>query len=276
MVKLTALVCVQDQQARLSECLRRLWFCDEIVVVADRCRDGSADVARRHGAIVIEGAFPLESQRKAAGLGACGGDWILEIEPDERVDSALAWEIRATLKMGVDGDHLEIPLHNYVGSRHVAKGWIEPLGDTRAVRLFRKGAKAWRHRSRDRGAAVGPSGGALTGALRREVAANLEELISVFNRASTDAAHEAGDLSRPRSVPGTLAIGLRAALRSYVGMSGWREGALGVALAALAGLHPLMARLKSGEVAVTPPAPTTAVVKSRTRGPAKPVGLGVG
>ncbi|MDB5453539.1 MAG: glycosyl transferase, partial [Caulobacteraceae bacterium] len=92
MVKLSALICVQNQEAQLSQCLRKLSFCDEIVVVADRCTDRSQEIARRHGAVVISGIFPLESQRKAAGAEACTGDWILEIEPDEIVGSALAWE----------------------------------------------------------------------------------------------------------------------------------------------------------------------------------------
>lgn len=276
MVKLTALVCVQDQQAQLSDCLRHLWFCDEIVVVADRCSDGSAEIARRHGAQVVEGTFPLESQRKMAGLAACRGDWILEIEPDERVDSALAWEIRATLKMGVAGDHLEIPLHNYLGSRHVAGGWTEPLGASRAVRLFRHGAKQWGPRHRDAGVALGRSGGALTGALRREVAADLGRLLSAFNRTTSIAADDLSGGARRGSMLGTLGQGVRASLHSYVGQGGWREGGLGVALAALAGLHPLVARLKAGELPETLPATAVAPARSRRGEHGGPIRIGAG
>ena len=112
MVRLSALVCVQNQDAQLSACLRKLSFCDEIVVVADRCTDRSQDVARRQGAIVIDGIFPLESQRKAAGVEACSGDWILEIEPEDLIDAALAWEIRAVLQMRPAGDWYDLPIDN--------------------------------------------------------------------------------------------------------------------------------------------------------------------
>jgi len=82
---------------------------------------------------VVAGIFPLENQRKRAGLAAATGDWVLEIEPDERVDSALAWEIRATLKMGAQagglGDHFTIPIHNYLGDDAVRLGWAGVLGE---------------------------------------------------------------------------------------------------------------------------------------------------
>src|SRR5688572_17971651 len=113
--KLSALVCVQNQDAQLSDCLRRLSFCDEIVVVADRCTDRSQEIARRHGAIVVDGIFPLENQRRQAGVEACTGQWIFEIDPDERVDTALAWEVRAMLQMRTSADGFEIPIDNYVG-----------------------------------------------------------------------------------------------------------------------------------------------------------------
>ena len=86
MARLSALVCVQNQDAQLSDCLRKLSFCDEVVVVADRCTDRSQDIARRQGAILIDGIFPLESQRKAAGE-ACSEavDREEALPPEKRV-----------------------------------------------------------------------------------------------------------------------------------------------------------------------------------------------
>ena len=87
MIRLSAFVCVQNQDVQLAECLRKLSFCDEIVVVADRCTDRSREIARRAGARIIDGIFPLESQRKAAGAEACTGDWVLPGRPRPRTSS---------------------------------------------------------------------------------------------------------------------------------------------------------------------------------------------
>ena len=67
MVKLSGLVCAHNEEARLTACLERLAFCDEIVVVADRCTDRTEQIARRHGARVVSGIFPVEGRRKEAG-----------------------------------------------------------------------------------------------------------------------------------------------------------------------------------------------------------------
>lgn len=251
MVKLSALVCVQNQESQLSDCLRRLWFCDEIVVVADRCSDGSAEIARRHGATVVAGIFPLESQRKAAGVAACTGDWILEIAPDECVESALAWEIRATLKMGVTGDHFEIPMHNYVGDTLVANGWTGLLGSEREVRLYRPWAKRWLARRRDAGLGVGALGGALKGALRRQAASGLGEMVESFNRSTTLSAEDLADSGHPGQLDKALREGLGGFFRSYLARRGWRENGLGLAIASLAALHPVVSHLKAQEAIET-------------------------
>jgi glycosyltransferase involved in cell wall biosynthesis len=252
-VRLSALVCVQNQDARLAECLRGLSFCDEIVVVADRCTDRSTEIARRAGATVIAGIFPLESQRKMAGLAACTGDWILEIEPDERVDSALAWEIRATLKLGAKGrytgDHFEIPVHNYLGEAAVRQGWAGALGESAAVRLFRPGVKHWQARRRDAGQVVsGRSAGALKGAIRRTAGHDVNDLVESFNRLTALRAEDLADACDAGRLGPAVAGGLGGFCKSYLVRGGWREGGVGLALALLSGFYPVVAHLKARDV----------------------------
>lgn len=268
MGKLSALVCVQNQEAQLADCLRRLWFCDEIVVVADRCSDASVEIARRHGATVVAGIFPLESQRKAAGVAACTGDWILEIAPDERVESALAWEVRATLKLGLTGDHFEIPIHNYVGDALVAHGWTGLMGSEREVRLYRPWAKRWLGRRRDAGVGVGAAGGALKGALRRQAADSLGDMVESFNRSTSLRAEDLADAGHPGQLDKALREGLGGFFRSYLARRGWRENGLGLAIAAMAALHPVVSQLKAQEalesrrrIAAEPVRETARVVK---------------
>lgn len=248
-VRLSALVCVQNQDAQLSECLRKLSFCDEIVVVADRCTDRSQDVARRQGAIVIDGIFPLESQRKAAGAEACSGDWILEIDPDELVDAALAWEIRAVLQMRPAGDWYELPIDNYVGETLVREGWAGALSSRAEPRLYKRGLKAWEPRRLSAPTVMaGRSGGALTGAIRRSLGRDVGGLLERLNRFTALAAEDMADAGVPAKLSSGLLAGAGAFLRGYVGRGGWREGRLGLLVAMLSAILPVLSQMRAGDV----------------------------
>lgn len=250
MVKLSALVCVQNEDALLSECLRKLSFCDEVVVVADRCTDGAQEIARRNGCVVIDGIFPLESQRKAAGAEACTGDWILEIEPDEVVDAHLAWEIRAVLQMRPEGDHYALPIDNYVGETLVRDGWAGSLSSRREIRLYRRGLKTWRPRRLGAPADVGGrSGGSLKGAVRRVLGRDVGGLVQRLNRLTAVAAEDIADSGRsPWPMTGVVA-GVGVFLRAYLVRGGWREGRFGFLVAALSGLFPVLSHMRASDVA---------------------------
>src|SRR5207249_5276285 len=88
--RLSALVVARNEEAQLAECLSRLAFADEIVVVLDRCEDRSGDIARGFTNRIVEGAWEREGGRRNAGIAACRGAWILEVDADERVGPDLA------------------------------------------------------------------------------------------------------------------------------------------------------------------------------------------
>src|SRR5215470_17060477 len=142
MTKLTALVVVHNEERHLPDCLASLAFADELVVVLDRCTDGSRTIAERAGARLIEGAWPIEGPRRHAGIDAAMGPWILEVDADERVSPALAEEIRAVTKDTTPAVYL-IPYDNYIGARRVRNGWGAYNGVSATYRLFTKGAKIW-------------------------------------------------------------------------------------------------------------------------------------
>ena len=71
MSNLSALVVAHNEEAILDDCLARLSFADEIVLVADRCTDETVAVAKRHNAKIIEGAWEIEGVRRSVGIEAC-------------------------------------------------------------------------------------------------------------------------------------------------------------------------------------------------------------
>src|SRR5665213_1417515 len=138
---LSALVVARNEEMQLAACLERLRFADEIVVVLDRTDDRSAEIARGFKAKIVEGAWEREGPRRNAGIAACRGPWILEIDSDERATPALAAEIRAAIR-GPE-DYFLVPLANHIGGKLVRHGWGAYNGVAAKPILFRKGAKQW-------------------------------------------------------------------------------------------------------------------------------------
>lgn len=89
-ISISACLIVKNEQAFLDGCLSSLQgFVDEIVIVDTGSQDTSLEIARRHGANIIE--WPWRDDFAAArnvAIAAARSDWILYIDADERlVDS---------------------------------------------------------------------------------------------------------------------------------------------------------------------------------------------
>ena len=249
MIRLSAFVCVQNQDVQLAECLRKLSFCDEIVVVADRCTDRSREIARRAGARIIDGIFPLESQRKAAGAEACTGDWVLEVEAEDLIDAHLAWEIRCVLQMRPEGDWYDLPIDNFVGETLVREGWAGALSGRAEPRLYKRGLKSWTPRRMNAPAVIaGRTGGALKGAVRRTVGRDIGGLVERLNRLAALHAEDVADTGRRAGAVRSALAGVGAFLKGYMVRGGWREGRLGLMVALLCGLFPMLSQMRAGEV----------------------------
>ena len=249
MVRLSAFVCVQNQDAQLAACLKKLSFCDEVVVVADRCTDRSQDIARRHGAIVIDGIFPLESQRKTVAAETCSGDWILEVEVEDLIDAHLAWEIRAVLQMRPAGDWYNLPIDNYVGETLVREGWTGSLSARAAPRLYKRGLKSWAPQRLNAPCVLaGRGGGSLKGAVRRVLGRDVGGLMDRLTRLSGLHAEDLVDAGRRISLGAGVVRGAATFLAAYIVRGGWREGRLGFLAATLSALFPVVARMRASDV----------------------------
>ena len=54
---LSILVVVHNEEKILDECLKRLTFAKELVVVLDNCTDGSKEIAERYADRILEGSW---------------------------------------------------------------------------------------------------------------------------------------------------------------------------------------------------------------------------
>jgi glycosyltransferase involved in cell wall biosynthesis len=240
----SALVVARNEEAQLGSCLETLGFADEIVVLLDRSTDGSAAIARRFAARLVEGEWDREGPRRNAGIAACSGDWILEVDADERVPPATAAAVRAAIATAPDG-YFIVPMANHIGRRLVRHGWGAYNGVAGKPSLFRKGAKTWgAGRVHPAIELQGPRR-SLGESLVHFVDDDLSDMIRRLNRytdlAALDAV-ESGNL--PTLGPALRRVWSRG-WKSYVARRGYREGAFGIALALFSALYPLLIYLKA-------------------------------
>ena len=201
------------------------------------------------GARVISGDFPLEGPRKQAGIDACAGDWIIEIDADEWVCPALGQEIRDTIEGQPRGDYFQIPVDNYVGARLVRRGWGGSFGASLLGRLYRRGAKRWKdHRIHPGVIFNGTLAGALRTPIKHTVDDDIADMVARLNRYTDLRALDLADTRGKMGVADNLFRGVRRFFKCYWTRKGHKEGELGLLIALMAGLYPILSALKAREI----------------------------
>jgi glycosyltransferase involved in cell wall biosynthesis len=242
---LSAVVVVHNEEAQLADCLETLKFCDEILVVLDRCTDSSKEIAQRFASEIIEGAWEREGPRRHAGIDACSGVWTLEVDADERVPTGLADEIRRTCALSPAAWHL-IPVDNYIGDRLVRYGWGASFGKSAFAGLYRHGAKRWgNQRVHPEVKLSEPQGATLEGRLVHYVDRNISDMIRRLDRYTTARAKDLRESGRIGSFGHNIRRVFSRFWKCYVARRGYREGPYGFLIALCAGLYPILSYLKA-------------------------------
>ncbi len=243
--KLSAIISVHNEEHQLAACLETLKFADEIVILLDKCTDGSEAIALTFTDKIIHGAWDIEGHRRNAGINACAGEWIFEIDADERVQGDLAHEIRTTIDT-TKFDWHEILVDNYIGERLVRWGWGASFGKAAYPGLFRRGVKEWgNQRVHPSLKWTGKKGPMLKGRLVHYVDRNISDMIRRLDSYSTARAKDLRQSGQIGSTTNNVRRLFSRFFKCYVARKGYREGGYGLIIAICAGLYPLLSHLKA-------------------------------
>ena len=140
---LSVIVPTFNEEEILPLCLESVAFADEILVVDSFSTDRTLEIARAAGARVVQREYGYSAQQKNWAIPQARHEWVLLVDADERVTSALRDEIRRTLEGGPAADGYWIRRANhFLGKRIRFCGW----GTDRVIRLFRRDASRYQDR----------------------------------------------------------------------------------------------------------------------------------
>lgn len=244
-MSLSGLVVAHNEQDNIDACLKTLSFCDEIIVVLDNCTDASKEIALRHGAKLVEGAWNIEGERRNLGLEACSHDWIIELDADERISEDLAREIMKTAKTSMADVHL-IPFDNYIGKNRVRYGWGGYFGVSQSPRLTRRGTKRWGLQRVHPKLTLGEKkGDKLTNPIIHYVDKDISDLLNRLDRYTTLNAQDMRAKDKQETFGHNVRRIFSRFYKCYVVRKGYKEGRYGFLIALCAGLYPILSYLKA-------------------------------
>jgi hypothetical protein len=243
---LSTLVVVHNEEQRLDACLERLAFADEIVVVLDKCTDGSRRIAERYTTRLLEGAWEIEGERRNAGIEFCDGEWILEVDADEWITPELAQEVRLLAKEG-NADIHAIPVDNYVGGHYIRHGWGGGgFGMVSYPGLFRKGVKVWGpQRVHPHLVVSGRQGAMLKNPVTHHIDDSISAMLMRLDRYTTWRARDLCDEGKPGALPNMVRKVFSRFWKCWVVRKAYREGGYGMVMGICSALYPLLAHLKA-------------------------------
>jgi glycosyltransferase involved in cell wall biosynthesis len=94
---LSVVIITKNAALQLGACLESAAFADEIVVVDSDSGDGTAELAAKHGARVLQKEWLGFGAQKQFAVEAARHDWVLCLDADERVSERLRASILAAL-----------------------------------------------------------------------------------------------------------------------------------------------------------------------------------
>jgi glycosyltransferase involved in cell wall biosynthesis len=127
MQKVSAVLITFNEEHNLTQCLPKLTWCDEIIVVDSGSTDNTLRICKSFGCKVYHKIFEGYGEQKRFAVGKAENDWVLCLDADEILTDGLVKEIKAELKAPT------------------ADGYLMPMSLVFMNREFKYGKESWRY-----------------------------------------------------------------------------------------------------------------------------------
>lgn len=224
---LTVIIAAKNEGHQIRECVDSVSFADEILVLDSASTDDTAEQARSAGAIVHLTDWPGYGPQQQRGIELARNDWVLSLDADERVTSALQQEIRSTLSNAKLNGY-RIPRHSsFCGTFIEHSGWRPDY----TLRLARRQHAGFTDHFLHAHMTVDGSVGQLKNPIIHYSYINMDDVLEKLNRYSKGASLDLQTRGGTSTLWKAILKGFWSFIRTYFLKQGFRDGRIGLVLA---------------------------------------------
>jgi len=251
-VPLTVVIPTLNEEGQIAAALEALRWADEVIVADGGSTDRTVELARSHGAAVIEVRGESIGLQRNAAIARARNEWVLALDADERVTDALREELARVLAAPAH-EAYRVRCQNYFLGRERSRGrW----GRDWHVRLFRRHRRFSEQRVHEHLEAVhdvGEMRGPILHVPYRDLTHHLEKMI-VYARWGARELHARGHRATAWDILGRPAWRF---VRDYFLHGSWRDGRFGLVTSLLTACAGFLKYAYLWELEQTPSAPRT-------------------
>lgn len=225
--KVTVTIITLKEAEHIAAAIDSARWADEVLVVDCGSTDGTVDIARSTGAVVLCREWTGYVDQKNFAAERASHDWIFSLDADERITPALAAEVRTLLTTEPPLGGYRLPRVAYHLGRWVRTTDFYPDYQTR---LYDRRTARWRGQYVHESVSVDGPVGQLRHELQHYSFRNLRDQLDRINHYTTLAARQMHESGR-RSGPLHLLVHPPAAfLRNYLLRRGILDGTAGLTI----------------------------------------------
>lgn len=224
---LSVVIVAKNEAHHIEECVRSAAFADEILVLDSGSTDETVAIARTAGARVVQTDWPGYGPQQQRGIALARSDWVLSLDADERIPTALQAEINAALK-APQFDGYRLPrLSSFCGQFIYHSGWRPDY----TLRLVRRAKAGFTDDFLHAHMTVDGTRGDLHTSLIHESYRDLDDVLEKLNRYASGNAKDAFRRGVKSSLRKAILHGIWAFVRTWVIRAGFLDGRNGLMLA---------------------------------------------
>ena len=136
MKKISVVISAFNEEKNIKDCLESVKWADEIILVDNSSTDKTVDIAKKYTAKIYKRPnLVMLNKNKNFGFTKATGEWILNLDADERVSEELAKEIKLKIKNNNIFGYF-MPRKNIIFGKWIEHGLWWP---DYQLRLFQRG-----------------------------------------------------------------------------------------------------------------------------------------